>query len=65
MTENYSIYTSEKWNCRKNEQDVNGKGKKHAQLYWVRTGILGSTKGTVNLKLLIKEMDLIMLLLQM
>ena len=24
-----------------NEQDVDGKGKKHAQWCWVRTGILG------------------------
>eukprot|EP00253_Pinus_taeda_P013543 PITA_13543 len=31
MTEDYSMHTSSKWSCRKNEQDVDGKGKKHAQ----------------------------------
>ena len=31
MVEDYSIYTSAKWSCRKNEQDIDGKGKKHAQ----------------------------------
>ena len=36
MAEDYSIYTSAKWSCTKNEQDVDGKGKKHAQ--WCRLG---------------------------
>jgi len=43
--EDYSIYTSEKWSRRKNEQDVDGKGKKHAQWCRVRTGILGRGGG--------------------
>ena len=30
-TPQHSLYTSAKWSCRKNEQDVDGKGKKHAQ----------------------------------
>jgi len=41
MAEDYSIYTSAKWSRRKNEQDVDGKGKKHAQWCRVRIGILG------------------------
>jgi len=45
MVEDYSIYTSAKWSCRKNEQDIDGKGKKHAQWYRVRIGILGRRGG--------------------
>ena len=39
------IYTSAKWSRRKNEQDVDGKGKKHAQWCRVRIGILGRGGG--------------------
>jgi len=45
MTKDYSIYTSEKMSCRKNEQDIDGKGKKHAQWCRVRIGILGRGNG--------------------
>jgi len=45
MVEDYSIYTSIKWSCRKNEQVVDGKGKKHAQWCQVRIGILGRGGG--------------------
>ena len=45
MIEDYSIYTSAKWSCRKNEQDIDGKGKKHAQWCRVRIGILGRGSG--------------------
>jgi len=45
MTEDYSIYTSTKWSCRKNEQDADGNGKKHAQWCQVRIGILGRGSG--------------------
>jgi len=41
----YSIYTLAKWSCRKNEEDNDGKGKKHAQWCWVRIGILGRGSG--------------------
>ena len=34
--EDYSIHTSAKWSCRKNEQNVDGKGKK--QLSGTRLG---------------------------
>eukprot|EP00253_Pinus_taeda_P020988 PITA_20988 len=34
-----------KWSCRKNEQDVDENGKKHAQWCRVRTGILGRGGG--------------------
>jgi len=43
--EDYSIYTSAKWSCKKNEQDIGGKGKKHAQWCRVRIGILGRGGG--------------------
>ena len=38
-------YTSAKWSCRKNEQNTDGKGEKHAQWYWFRTRILGRGSG--------------------
>ena len=41
----YTIYTSAKWSYRKNEQDVDGKGKKHAQRCQVRIGIMGRGGG--------------------
>jgi len=44
-TEDYSIYTLGKWSCRKNEQDIDGKGKKHAEWCRVRIGILGRVGG--------------------
>ena len=34
-----------KWSCRKNEQDIDGKGKKHAQWYQIKIGILGRGDG--------------------
>ena len=43
--EDYSIHTSSKWRSRKNELDVDGKGKKYAQWCQVRTRILGRGSG--------------------
>jgi len=57
MIEYYSIYTSTKWSCRKNEQDIDGKGKKHAQWCQVRTGILG--KGDRENLLLVQQITFI------
>jgi len=45
MVEYYSVHTLAKWSYKKNEQDVDGKGKKHAQWCRVRTGILGRGGG--------------------
>jgi len=45
MTEYYSIHISTNWSCRKNEQDIDGKEKKHAQWCQVRTRILGRGDG--------------------
>ena len=41
--EEYSRYTSEKWSCRKDEKDVDGKIKVHAQLCQVRERIYALT----------------------
>jgi hypothetical protein len=43
--EYYSIYTSTKWSCRKDEQDADGKSKVHAQWCQVREIILGRGSG--------------------
>jgi hypothetical protein len=43
--EEYSIYTSVEWSCRKYEQDVDGERKVHAQWCWVRERILGRGSG--------------------
>jgi len=45
MVEDYTTYTSAKWSCRKNEQDVDGNGEKHAQCCRVRIRILGRGSG--------------------
>jgi hypothetical protein len=39
--EDYSIHSSTEWGCRKDEQDIDGKNKEHAQRCRVRTRILG------------------------
>jgi hypothetical protein len=41
----YSIYTSTKWSCKKNEHNVDGKIKVHAQWCRVRTRIMGKGSG--------------------
>jgi hypothetical protein len=43
--EDYSIYTSIEWSCRKDEHDVDGKRKVHAQWCRVREIILGRGSG--------------------
>jgi hypothetical protein len=43
--EDYSIYTSAEWSCRKYEQDANGKIKVHAQWCWVRARIMSRGSG--------------------
>jgi hypothetical protein len=41
----YSIHSSAKWSCRKDEKDTDGKSKEHAQWCRVRIGILGRGSG--------------------
>jgi hypothetical protein len=43
--EDYSIYTSAEWSCRKDEHDIDGKNKDHAQWCWDRERILGRGSG--------------------
>jgi len=49
MVEYNSIHNSKKWSYRKNEENIDGKGKKHAQWCWVRIGILGRCSGNYML----------------
>jgi hypothetical protein len=44
--QDYSIYTSTEWSCRKDEKEADGKGKVHAQWFHVREIILGRGSGT-------------------
>ena len=44
--EDYSIYTSTEWSCGKDEQDIDGKGKVHAEWCRDRARILGRGSGT-------------------
>jgi hypothetical protein len=43
--EDYYIYTSVKWSCRKDEYDADGKIKMHAQWCRVRERIMGRGSG--------------------
>jgi hypothetical protein len=43
--EDYSLYTSEEWSCRKDEHDTDGKRKVNAQWCRVRERILGRGSG--------------------
>jgi hypothetical protein len=43
--EDYCIYTSAKWSCKKDEQDIDGKSKVHAQWCRVRARILPEAVG--------------------
>ena len=43
--EYYSIYTSVEWSYKKDEQDVDGKSKVHAQWFQVREIIMGRGSG--------------------